>query len=626
MSADCEETTANALIAQAQDDLRLRILNASLAHRETDWTTREFLPDPALSFPAVFERRAARLPEQPALHVVGFTGREPHATPLLFAELMERTQKAARLLSQHGVRSCDRVILSLSDPGAFLAFFLAAQCLGSIPVPLPAVAELPHQAYRNRILSVAGDAHPKTIVFDDATAVDIIGTALSEEMEPIDARQLDRTTQHDSVKLSWRRPLHEIAFLQYTSGSTGQPKGVVVLHYNLIANLRAMIEGLRIGSSDRIYSWLPLFHDMGLIAGLLMGIYAGIPAFVSSPRQFVARPDSWLRGVSRFRATFSPAPNFAFHVVAYRLPDSSLHDLDLTSWRLACDGAEPIDAETARAFVRRLAPFGLRENSFRAVYGLAESTLASTVPEFESATRFDYVDRHELAADGVAAAVEADDANSMTFVCVGKAVPGHAIRIVEPGTGLPLPERRLGEIEIRGPSVTPCYFLQLLSAVAPREALRTGDLGYLADGQLYVVDRLKDMLIVGGRKFAAHDVEQIVAKTPGVRRGAVAAFTLRGKDGSDRLIVALAPDPRARVEHDTLVRDVRLNVFNHVGVTPADICIVRPGDIPRTSSGKLARAACSKAYESGEWQPSSIPVARPDRSHEDPAGCVAPAP
>jgi len=530
----------------------------------------------------------------------------------------------------------------MADPGTFLAFFLAVQCLGAIPVPLPAVAELPHQAYRNRILSVTGDAHPKAIVLDDATAVDIIGTTLSDQLESIDARQLDRTTQHGSVNLSWRRPLHEIAFLQYTSGSTGQPKGVVVLHHNLIANLRAMIEGLRIGSSDRIYSWLPLFHDMGLIAGLLLGIYAGIPAYVSSPRQFVARPDSWLRGISRYRATFSPAPNFAFHVVACRVADSSLHGIDLTSWRLACDGAEPIDAETARAFVTRLAPFGLRENSFRAVYGLAESTLASTVPEFESATRFDCVDRRELAAEGVAAAIGTDDANSMTFVCVGKAVPGHAIRIVEPTTGLPLPERRLGEIEVRGPSVTPCYFRQLLSASAPREALRTGDVGYVADGQLYVVDRLKDMLIVGGRKFAAHDVEQVVAATPGVRRGAVAAFTLRGQDGSGRLIVALAPDPRAHVENDMLVRAVRLTVFKQFGVTPADICVVRPGDIPRTSSGKLARSACGKAYESGEMaatarerlhrgQPvadpasayrpatSSIPLARPNHSHEGPA-------
>ena len=608
--ADCSDevalqlrtmVTANERIARAQDQLHTRIRNAPLLNLEKTWAMREFLPDPAWSFPEVFARRAAQHPERPALHVVGFTGREPHAMPLTFAELSERTRKAARMLSECGIRSHDRVILSLVDAGVFLSFFLATQCLGAIPVPLPAVAELPQRAYSDRVRSVMRDAYPRAIVLDTARALDVIDAALVVRLEVIDATQLDRTSA-DDVDLSWSRQPHEIAFLQYTSGSTGDPKGVAVLHHNLLGNLRAMIEGLRIGPADRIYSWLPLFHDMGLIAGLMMGIYAGIPAYVSSPKHFVARPDSWLRGISRFRATFSPAPNFAFHVVARRVPDSALQSLDLSSWRLACDGAEPIDAETARAFVKRFAPFGLRDNSFRAVYGLAECTLASTIPEFESPTRFDCVNRQQLAAHGVAANGTACDPDAITFVGVGKAVPGHEIRIVEPGTDLELPERRLGEIEVRGPSVTPFYFQQLLAGVAPREALRTGDLGYIAEGQLYVVDRLKDILIIGGRKFAPHDVEHVVAAIAGVRRGAVAAFASRGSDGSDQLILALAPDPRTRPEPDALARAVRLSVFSHFGLTPASIVMIRPGDIPRTSSGKLARAACRTAYESGEWR------------------------
>jgi acyl-CoA synthetase (AMP-forming)/AMP-acid ligase II len=340
---------------------------------------------------------------------------------------------------------------------------------------------------------------------------------------------------------------------------------------------------------------------MGLVAGLLMGLYAGIPAYVTSPKSFVARPDSWLRAISRFQATFSPGPNFAFNALARRVPDSALQGIDLSSWRLACDGAEPIDAETARTFVRRFAPYGLRENSFRAVYGLAECTLASAVPEFETPTRFDCVDRLKLAAQGIAASAATTDPNAVTFVSVGKAVPGHGIRILEPGTDLELPERRLGEVAVCGPSVTPFYFHALLAGNAPRETLRTGDLGYIADGQLYVVDRLKDILIIGGRKFAPNDVEHVVAATPGVRRGAVAAFTSRGGGGMDELILALAPDPRLRLEPDVLVRAVRLAVYAHFGVTPANIVLVRPGDLPKTSSGKLQRAACRAAYESGEW-------------------------
>jgi acyl-CoA synthetase (AMP-forming)/AMP-acid ligase II len=460
---------------------------------------------------------------------------------------------------------------------------------------------VPPQAYRLRIRSVVSDAHPNAIVIDDMRALDALDTVLLDRLQVIDALQLDRTSMDNSADLSWRRRPQEIAFLQYTSGSTGDPKGVVVLHRNLTANLRSMIEGLRIGPTDRIYSWLPLFHDMGLVAGLLMGIYAGIPAYVASPRHFVARPDSWLRGISRFQATFSPAPNFAFNVLARHVPDSALQGIDLRSWRLACDGAEPIDAETVRLFVRRFAPFGLRKDSFRAVYGLAECTLAGTIPEFQAPTCFDSIDRQALAVHGVAAGVADCDPNAVTLVGVGKALPGHAIRIVAPGTERELPERHLGEIEVRGPSVTPFYFQQLLGGAAPREALHTGDLGYIASGQLYVVDRLKDILIIGGRKFSPHDVEHVVAATPGVRRSAVAAFTSCGRRGSDELILALAPDPRVRLEPGALVRAVRLTVYGHFGVTPADIVFVRPGDLPKTSSGKLARAACRMAYESGAW-------------------------
>jgi acyl-CoA synthetase (AMP-forming)/AMP-acid ligase II len=330
-----------------------------------------------------------------------------------------------------------------------------------------------------------------------------------------------------------------------------------------------------------------------------MGPYAGVSAYVTSPRQFVARPDSWLRAISKFQVTFSAAPNFAFGMLARRVPDSALEGLDLRSWRLACDGAEPIDAETARAFVRRFRPFGFGEDSFRCVYGLAECTLASTVPEFGSPTSFDCVARAKLASDGVAAPMTQSDPGTVTYVAVGTAVPGHAVRIVEPGTDRQLPERRLGEVEVRGPSVTPLYFHQLLAGVEPRAALHTGDLGYIADGQLYIVDRLKDILIIAGRKFAPRDIESVVAEVPGLRRGRVVAFASRTNDGSDSLILVLAPDPRAHTNPDAIRRMVRLTVFDHFGLTPSNIVLVRPADIPKTTSGKLARAACRAAYENG---------------------------
>lgn len=589
--------TANAQIAQALDLLREQTEKPERHAAEASWTTRAFLPDATLSFPDVFARRAAQHPTHPALNVVSFIGREPQASPLSFDELSVRTQKAAAMLAKRGVRARERVVLSIADPSVFFAFFTGTQCLGAIPVPVPGAAELPQQAFSLRLRSVISDALAYALVFDNAKALTGTDAALLDGLQVLDAAHLDQTASMDIAEFSWTRQPHEIAFLQYTSGSTGDPKGVVVLHRNLTANLRSMIEALQIGPTDRIYSWLPLFHDMGLIAGLLLGIYAGIPAYVASPRHFVARPDSWLRGISHFGATFSPAPNFAFNVLARRVPDSALQGIDLRSWRLACDGAEPIDAETARLFVQRFEPFGFRQESFRAVYGLAECTLAASIPELQAPTSFDAVDRKELAEHGIAMTAAGGNPNAVTFVGVGKALPGHTIRIVEPGTDRELPARRLGEIEIRGPSVTPFHFQQLLACAQPRDALHTGDLGYLSAGQLYVVDRLKDILIIGGKKFAPHDLEHVVAATAGVRRDAVVAFASCSRNGSDELIVALALDPRARMEPDTVVRAVRSSVHGHFGVTPADIVLVRPGDIPKTSSGKLARAACRRMYE-----------------------------
>lgn len=592
---------SNARIARALDRLREQIPNGQ--DWDANWTSRSFLPDSTLTFPEVFARRAARHPADSALNVVSFVGREPQALPLSFDELSVRTQKAASMLSRRGVRARDRVVLSVADPGVFFAFLVGVQSLGAIPVPVPGAAELPQQAYSLRLRSVIRDALPYALVLENTKALTATDMTLLDGLQVLDASLLDETSFESVAEFAWSRQPHEIAFLQYTSGSTGDPKGVVVLHRNLTSNLRAMMEALQIGPADRIYSWLPLFHDMGLIAGLLMGIYAGIPAYVASPRHFVARPDSWLRGISRFRATFSPAPNFAYNVLARRVPDTALQGIDLSSWRLACDGAEPIDAETARSFVRRFESFGFREKTFRAVYGLAECTLASSIPELQSPTTFDAVDRIELAVHGIAASAADHEPNAVTFVGVGKALPGHTIRIVEPGTNRELQERRLGEIQVRGPSVTPFHFQQLLAGSQPRDALHTGDLGYIADGQLFVVDRLKDILIIGGRKFAPHDVEHVVAAIPGVRRGAVVTFASCSRNGTDELIVALALDPRAREEPDSVLRAVRSSVHSHFGVTPADIVLIRPGDIPRTSSGKLARAACRSMYEGNAWAP-----------------------
>ncbi len=559
-----------------------------------------WLPDPVLTFPEAFARRVAQTPDQPVLHVVGFVGREPQARPFTYAALARSVYQAAALLARAGVEPGDSVLLCVSRADAFFSFLIATQVLGAIPVPLPSMADLQMQSYQARLRSVARDAKPRALVVDDARARQAVAGALEDgTLAVVELAELDGESVPLERPLDWGCRAEGIAFLQYTSGSTGEPKGVVVRHDNLVANLRAIIEGGRMDGHDVVYSWLPVFHDMGLVAGLLLGVYLGIPAYVAPLKSFVYRPDSWLRAIHRFGATFSPAPNFAYHLLANRIPESALRELDLSSWRLAFDGAEPIDPLTARAFIRRFEPVGFRATSFRPAYGLAEATLAVSFAPPDAPLRCDCVEREALTARGEARPVEPGTADSTTFISVGRPVPGHQVRILAPGDGRELPERHLGEVVVTGPSVTPGYFHELREGGAPRTELRTGDLGYLAEGELFIVDRLKDLLVVGGRKHAPADVERVVGALEGVRGGAVVAFSVRGEEGTEEVVLAVTPE--AGVEPEALEVAVKKAAQAHFGF-PARVVLVRPGALPKTSSGKLQRSACRARYLDGTLQ------------------------
>jgi acyl-CoA synthetase (AMP-forming)/AMP-acid ligase II len=389
------------------------------------------------------------------------------------------------------------------------------------------------------------------------------------------------------------------AFIQYTSGSTGEPKGVVVTHANILANCRAIRDATGYTRADRMVSWLPLHHDMGLVGGLLTSLYCAAETCLMAPLAFVGRPVTWLEAISQCAARLTVAPTFAYSLCARKIPDKQLAGIDLSSLRLAYIGAEPIDPASAQAFIERFTPYGLSATALYPVYGLAEATLAAAFPPPGEPLRYDTVDRRRLAADGVAMPA-ASGGERVTFVSVGHALPGHRAVVVGRDSGAPLGERRVGELVVTGESVTPRYFGD--APDTERAALHTGDLAYTADGHLYIVDRIKDLVVIGGQNYAPSDIEAAVATVAGVRRGRAVAFSAPAAHGTEALHIVAEASPESPRPPRELEDAVRRAVLQEIGLHVASATIVAPGSLERTSSGKIKRRACADAHRAGTLQ------------------------
>jgi acyl-CoA synthetase (AMP-forming)/AMP-acid ligase II len=553
-----------------------------------------FLPDALETLVDVIEQRGARTPLAAALHDVVLVGATPEARPTTFASLVTRAAAVSAALARAGVKRGDRVVLAIGRPSRFAAAFLGTIRIGAIAVPIPPAdgLELP-RAIAERMRAVLEDAAPTALLCDAPRSL-AIARSVGDGLAAIDVTTIELGLAAGAPRVA-PPSLEDVAFLQYTSGSTGRPRGVVVTHGALVDNLRGITHTAAFGPEDRCVSWLPLFHDMGLIGALLLGLYLGNDPHILEPRTFLMRPVVWLEAMSRFHATFTVAPNFAYALAAQRIPKASLASLDLSRVRLLFDGAEPIDRDTVDAFVARFAPCGLRADAMYPVYGMAEATLAATFPTPGSGARFDVIDRAVLAAERRAQPTRAGD--GLHVACLGKPMPGHTVAILAEEGDHALPEREIGEISLRGPSISPRYHGERVD----RSVLRTGDLGYLADGELYVVDRLKDLVIVGGRNYAPSDIERAASGVEGLVSGGIAAFGSRAPSGAqagtDALVVVAALHPSSWRSSAAIRAEVALVVHQRIGIRPARVCIVGPGDLPRTSSGKVRRAACKRAFD-----------------------------
>jgi fatty-acyl-CoA synthase len=535
-------------------------------------------------------------------------------TLITYGSLYRDACGVAAGLRERGVAPGERVALLLRTEPAFFQAYIGILLAGGVPVPLyPPFRADQIEEYASRQAAILRNASARVLLtFAEAERAAALLRPLAPTLTTVSTVAALRHDSgvvahaHDSgVDLDFGVVADgdALALIQYTSGSTGAPKGVALSHANLLANIRAFGEAFELTGDDVGVTWLPLYHDMGLIGAWFGPLYHGMPIVSMSPLAFLAKPVRWLEAISRHRGTVTAAPNFAFDLCARKIADADLDGLDLSSWRVALNGAEAVLAGTIERFTTRFAPLGFRPEALRPVYGLAESSLCVTAPppgrlpriERLSREAFQHARRIEPAASG--------DPQPLTFVGCGQPIPRHELRIVD-DAGAPRASRVEGRVQFRGPSSMQGYFENAdATAAVVREGgwIDTGDLGFVDDdGELFVTGRAKDVIIAGGRNIYPQEVEEAVADVPGIRRGCVAAFGVQDpRTGTERLVVVAETRGAIPPDGSPLHAAVGAAIVDAIGVPADTIVFTRPGSVPKTSSGKIRRSTTRELYESG---------------------------
>jgi fatty-acyl-CoA synthase len=504
--------------------------------------------------------------------------------PRSYSEIRDASLAVARALRATGLERGDIVALIVGDEEQFLTALFGASIAGLVPAclyPSTTTSDLPR--YLDATAGILRSARARAVVASPSLAdamADLRPRCPDLDFVISSDFGNDGPRNHDQPDVS-PEP-EDIAFVQFTSGSTSRPKGVAITHRSLAANVDAINgpAGLAVSSADSAVSWLPLYHDMGLVGMALGAMYCGRPAVLMTPATFVKRPAEWLRAISRHRASVSFAPAFAYELCVRRVKERDLAEIDLACWRVAGCGAEPIHPATLAAFADRFRDVGFRDTSFLPSYGLAEHVLAAT-----------------LAPPG--RAIRVDRRSGVELVSCGLPLPGHRIRIVSDDGG-EAGEGATGEIALAGPSVMQGYYgREQMTADAIRDGwLYTGDLGYVAGGELFVCGRTKDTVVVNGRKHHPQDLERAVDDVAGIRRGRVVAFGSSRAGLPDRLIIVV--EPSGAIAADRLTHEIRHRVSDAFGLYVDDVVLAPRGAIEWTTSGKVQRFAMRTRYEAGE--------------------------
>jgi fatty-acyl-CoA synthase len=520
-----------------------------------------------------------------------------------FREIGVEAEKRAADLHERGLVKGDRVAIAVPDPDEFILSFLGAIMGGIVPVPIsPQLSFKNIESYHDTVAHIVKASGASLLLTTPTTRqyVDPVAPRVETLKGIVTVDELGKKDHRVDVAVD---PT-DLAFLQFTSGSTSRPKGVMVTHRNLAWNSESfMIHGLEKDSSfDKGVTWLPLFHDMGLIGFAIGTLFTDIPVVFMPTASFVRNPRIWLDKISQHKGTITYAPNFAYALVSKRLKDKDVAGLDLSSLRRAGCGAEPIQAKVLREFADKLAPAKFDPRAFLPSYGMAEATLAITfVPAF-SGVRSDTIDKKTLEEGKAAPPSEATpDGAHQELVNCGKPFPAHAIAIVDE-QGNVLHDREVGQILTRGPSVSAGYYQEpeltqesFRTGPGGHTWLYTGDLGYTVGGEVFICGRLKDMIIVRGRNFYPNDLEWVVSELPGVRRGNVVAFGAE-VNGEEHVVVAAEAFSS---EAEGLKESIAKAILESFSLAVHEVVIVPQGTLPRTSSGKPQRRKTKQMYLDG---------------------------
>jgi fatty-acyl-CoA synthase len=525
-----------------------------------------------------------------------------------YGHLLKTAQRVAYSLRERGLKEGETVAIMLpTTPGFFYAFY-GILLAGGIPVPIyPPFRMHMLEAYAKTEARILRNAEVRMLItFEQAEKLSRLLQGFVPSLKEV--ATVDQLMQPHEISHLYHAKSDDPAFIQYTSGSTSDPKGVLLSHYNLLSNIRAYGKAVQVKPDDVIVSWLPLYHDFGLIGSWLGSLYHGVPLILMTPFSFLSHPERWLWAIHYHRGTISCAPNFAYELCIRKVDPALIEGLDLSSWRIAANGAEKVYPRTLEGFTEKFAPYGFSKTTMMPVYGLAESTVGLTIPPVGRGYLIDRVDRKAFEEERQA--LPSTSKQALEFVSSGGPIEDHEIRIVDEVDNV-LPERHIGTLQFRGPSNMQGYYN---NPRATRAALHdgwidSGDLAYEVEGEVYITGRRKDLIIKAGRNLYPVEIEELVGSVPGVRQGCVAAFGVTNpENGTEELVIVAETREKRKAESAKIISDITDAVASALDITPDHIKLTSPKSVPKTSSGKLQRAACKAMYLEGKLGKFHIPA------------------